>query len=358
MQIQIFPLEVDGAQRIGIKPLGFDRAFPQIMKQIPGSRWTPEERCWHIPYEKSSYSKLKALFGSAQIIIKKDLPNNFLDKKRQEGKNEKVNLRYADEIIRMEEKMILQRYSRNTIKTYKSFFTLFLAFYSDRHPESLNKDDIIRFILTSRRQRKWSSSAQNQAINAIKYYFEKILGQERTFYDLRPRKSQKLPGVFSEEEIVVLFRSIDNLKHRTILMLIYSAGLRIGESIRIRRVDLNFDRKSVFIKAGKGKKDRYSVLSDKVIKLLKEYLDIYKPEYWLFEGQTGGQYSTKSIQQVFRRAVQKSGINPYSTVHTLRHSFATHLLERGMDLRYIQVLLGHNSSKTTEIYTHITTKSS
>ena len=139
-------------------------------------------------------------------------------------------------------------------------------------------------------------------------------------------------------------------------MLIYSAGLRIGESIKLRIEDINLNRRSVFIIAGKGKKDRYSILSEKMLFLLEEYLAIYKPTYWLFEGQDGGQYSTRSIQKVFRRAVSKAKVNPYSTVHTLRHSFATHLLERGMDLRYIQNLLGHNSSETTEIYTHITQK--
>ena len=186
----------------------------------------------------------------------------------------------------------------------------------------------------------------------MKFYYEKVLAQERTFYDLRPRKSQKLPGVFSEEEVASLFSVIQNLKHKTILMLIYSGGLRIGESIRLRKEDIHFDRKSIFIKGGKGKKDRYTILSDKMIVLLRNYLTAYKPDYWLFEGQSGGQYSTRSIQKVFRRAVAKSSVNPYSTVHTLRHSFATHLLERGTDLRYIQELLGHSSSETTEIYTH------
>ena len=214
----------------------------------------------------------------------------------------------------------------------------------------------MRFLLQSIENRHWSESAQNQAVNAVKFYFEKVLGQERTFYELRPKRSKKLPGVFSEEEIVALFRVIENLKHRTILMLIYSSGLRIGESIKLRKADINLERMSIFIKAGKGKKDRYSILSDKIILLLKQYLEFYKPDYWLFEGQDGGQYSTRSIQKIFRRAVAKSGVNPYSTVHTLRHSFATHLLERGMDLRYIQSLLGHSSSETTEIYTHITQK--
>lgn len=139
-------------------------------------------------------------------------------------------------------------------------------------------------------------------------------------------------------------------------MLIYSAGLRIGESIQLRKADIDLDRKTVFVKAGKGKKDRCTILSDKLILLLQRYLIVYAPDYWLFEGQGGGQYSTRSIQQVFRKAVSKAKVNPYSTVHTLRHSFATHLLERGTDLRYIQELLGHSSSETTQIYTHITQK--
>ncbi|MEL7124460.1 MAG: tyrosine-type recombinase/integrase [Bacteroidota bacterium] len=139
-------------------------------------------------------------------------------------------------------------------------------------------------------------------------------------------------------------------------MMIYSAGLRIGECIRMRKADLDFDRNTVFIKAGKGKKDRVSVLSQKLKEKLKDYLASYQPDYWLFEGQTGGTYSATSIQKIFRRAVDKANINPFSTVHTLRHSFATHLLERGIDLRTIQTLLGHSSTETTQIYTHITQK--
>jgi len=139
-------------------------------------------------------------------------------------------------------------------------------------------------------------------------------------------------------------------------MPIYSGGLRIGESIRLRKEDVSFDRRTIFIKAGKGKKDRYTVLSEKMIDQLKGYLESYRPAYWLFEGQDGGPYSASSIQKVFRRTVKKSGINPYATLHTLRHSLATHLLERGMDLRYIRELLGHHSLETTQIYTHITAK--
>jgi integrase/recombinase XerD len=261
-----------------------------------------------------------------------------------------------EETLRLEQQLRLQRYSYNTVKAYKSFFIQFLAFYPDSDPKELKKADIMRFLLDSSEKKNWSDSTQNQAVNALKFYYEKVLGQERTFYDLRPRKSRKLPNVFSEEEVITLFNVIKNLKHKTILMLIYSGGLRIGESIRLRKEDIHFDRRSIFIKGGKGKKDRYTILSDKMILLLRNYLSAYEPDYWLFEGQDGGQYSKSSIQKIFRRAVSKAKVNPFSTVHTLRHSFATHLLERGMDLRYIQELLGHSSSETTQIYTHITRK--
>ena len=153
-----------------------------------------------------------------------------------------------------------------------------------------------------------------------------------------------------------LFKAVDNLKHRTMLLLIYSAGLRLGELLNMRKDDVLFDRKRIFVKSGKGKKDRYTLLADNMENTLHAYLKAYKPLYWLFEGPMAEPYSARSVQLVLRKAVAKAGVNPYCTVHTLRHSFATHLLERGTDIRYIQALLGHNSLKTTEIYTHITQK--
>lgn len=355
MQIQVFPIQWQGKKRIGIRPLGFDSAFPDRMRSIKGSRWTPDCRHWHIPYDPQTYKALQQQFGISQIKVLSQGPKPKPKAKGCETSNWE-HLKYHQELIRLEERLRLQRYSYHTVKTYRNFFAQFLAFYPDQAPETITKSAIETFLLESSEQRKWSDSTQNQAVNAIKFYYEKVLGQERTFYDLRPRKSRKLPNVFSEEEVVALFSVIKNLKHKTILMLIYSGGLRIGESIRLRKEDIHFDRKSIFIKGGKGKKDRYTILSDRMILLLRNYLAAYQPDYWLFQGQDGGQYSTRSIQQVFRRAVAKSGVNPYSTVHTLRHSFATHLLERGTDLRYIQELLGHSSSETTQIYTHITQK--
>lgn len=194
-------------------------------------------------------------------------------------------------------------------------------------------------------------------INAIKFYYEKVLGQERkTYYVQRPKKSKQLPEVLSEPDVVRILKACENIKHKCILMLVYSAGLRLGEVVNLKVWDIHYDRKQVFIKGGKGKKDRYSILSEAAIGYLNKYAEQYRPDDWLFEGQYGGQYSKRSVQQIFKGALKKSGISKRATLHTLRHSFATHLLEKGVNLRYIQELLGHNSSKTTEIYTHITKK--
>jgi integrase/recombinase XerD len=176
----------------------------------------------------------------------------------------------------------------------------------------------------------------------------------RTYYIQRPKKEKILPNVLSENEVQLILNHTDNLKHKAILSLIYSAGLRRGELINMKINDIDSKRMYVIIRQGKGRKDRYSILSEKVLELLRRYFKEYQPKEWLFEGQFGGQYGASSIQHILKDAVALSKIRKKVTVHTLRHSFATHLLERGTDIRYIQELLGHQSSKTTEIYTHIT----
>jgi site-specific recombinase XerD len=205
--------------------------------------------------------------------------------------------------------------------------------------------------------RKVSASHQNQAINAIKFYYERVLGGQRKFYNLvRPNKEKALPNVLSTQEVTALLKATTNLKHRAILTTIYSSGLRIGEAINLKIKDIDSNRMQIRVEQAKGKKDRYTLLSTKTLTLLRTYIKTYRPKTHLFEGPEGGPYSARSIQVFFKERCQKAGITKKVTVHTLRHSFATHLLEKGTDLRYIQVLLGHESSKTTEIYTHMTTK--
>lgn len=237
------------------------------------------------------------------------------------------------------------------------YFADFCRKFGPENIDHVTKEEINAYISELILGKNISASQQNQRINAIKFYYEKVLGREREYYSIhRPRSEKKLPVVLSEEEVHRLLNSIENLKHRTILSLIYSAGLRISELINLRIEDIDSGRNLIFIRNSKGKKDRTTLLSQAILEMLRDYYRQYRPSDYLFQGQNGGKYSVKSIQNVFKRALKHSGIKKQATVHTLRHSFATHLLERGTDLRYIQELLGHSSSKTTEIYTHITQK--
>ncbi len=165
-----------------------------------------------------------------------------------------------------------------------------------------------------------------------------------------------MPEVLSEEEVAAILNATVNLKHKALLMTIYSGGLRISEAVNMKIKDIDSKRMQIRIEQGKGKKDRYTLLGRETLRILRKYVREYRPKEWMFEGSAGGQYSTRSIQNILKKAVTEVGIKKNVTVHTLRHSFATHLLEAGTDLRYIQSLLGHESIKTTEIYTHITTK--
>jgi integrase/recombinase XerD len=192
---------------------------------------------------------------------------------------------------------------------------------------------------------------------SIKFYYEKVLGLEKKKYWIpRPRKETKLPVVASEEEVLRLLVASDNLKHQCIMGMLYSSGLRRGELVDLQLKDINFDRRQVFVRAGKGKKDRTTILSDRMVIALVKYLDVYKPDKWLFEGQDGLQYSGQSIGNLVRKAAVKAGIKTKMAPHVLRHSFATHLMDKGTDIRYIQELLGHKSLETTAIYAHVSTR--
>jgi len=250
----------------------------------------------------------------------------------------------------------LKNYSLSTINSYGNCFEKFLDHFKGTEIDTLTKDQIMDF-LYEETFKGLSASYQNQLVNSIKFYYEKVLGRQKEYYNLpRAKKPQKLPTVLSEEEVTTLLEQPENLKHKCILFLIYSAGLRISEAVNMKVVDIDSKRNLIVIRGAKGKKDRTTLLSQKLLIMLREYYRIYKPKEYLFEGETGGQYSVTTIQKVFNKALKASGIRKGATVHSLRHSFATHLLERGTDLRYIQELLGHESSKTTERYTHITKK--
>jgi integrase/recombinase XerD len=250
----------------------------------------------------------------------------------------------------------LKNYSLSTINTYTRHFEKFIAYFKGEEISELSKDQVMDYLFVEI-QKDFSAAYQNQLVNSIKFYYEKVLGRQKEFYNLpRAKKPQKLPTVLSEEEIKILLDQPENLKHKCILYLIYSAGLRISEAVNMKVADIDSKRNLILIRGAKGKKDRTTLLSQKLLEMLRHYYKLFKPKEYLFEGETGGQYSVTTIQKIFNKALKTSGIRKKATVHSLRHSFATHLLERGTDLRYIQELLGHESSKTTEIYTHVTMK--
>ncbi|MEM9895309.1 MAG: tyrosine-type recombinase/integrase [Bacteroidota bacterium] len=222
---------------------------------------------------------------------------------------------------------------------------------------TLTRWDIMQFQRYLITEKQVSRSYQNQSINAIKFYLEQVLGQDRLYFDLdRPKKTQKLPEVLSIKEVQAVLRATLFLKHKAMLTTIYSAGLRIGELLNLKIGDIDSDNMRIWVREGKGVKDRMTVLSPMLLKLLRRYYINHQPKEYLFEGPSGGQYSATSVRKVLQRSVKKANIHKTVRPHTLRHSFATHLLENGTNLRYIQILLGHTSTKTTEIYTHVTSK--
>ena len=255
-----------------------------------------------------------------------------------------------------EKKLHLLGYSKNTIKTYLHYLNLFSVHF--KNEGTITKEKIESYIYDMIKSKNLSYSAQSQFINAIKFYYEKTLENPKTVFNLpRPKKPKTLPKVMSRKEVFKLLSVISNIKHKAILHIIYSGGLRLGELLNLKIEDIDSDRMLIHIKGGKGKKDRTTILGNTCLLILREYYRSYKPGVWLFESiKKGKQYSAKSVQNIFKTNLKKAGINKPFTVHSLRHSFATHLLEQGVDLRYIQELLGHSSSKTTEIYTHVSTK--
>jgi len=198
----------------------------------------------------------------------------------------------------------------------------------------------------------------NSRINAIKFYFEQVLHRKRMFFDIpRPKRPLSLPKVLNKRELKKIFESTDNLKHKVMLRLCYGMGLRVSEVVNVKIEHIDSIRMSVLIAMGKGKKDRYVPLPDSILEELREYYKVYKPKIWLFEGQHGSQYSIRSVQSVFKKAMENAGVHKTIGIHGLRHSYATHLLEGGADIRFIQELLGHNSIKTTQIYTQVSDRS-
>jgi integrase/recombinase XerD len=302
-------------------------------------------------YNEANYKKTCTLLNKEKIAFKV-APSVWEDFE----KKSEFEIYVSEQINEFIDYLKYKHYSPVTINTYSNLLRLFLLRVK-KEADTVTLSDIEWYNKKYIIEKNFSISYQNQLINAIKLFFVRNRGVSFNIEQLeRPRGSEYLPTILSKEEIKLIFNGIDNLKHKTILSLIYSSGLRIGETLRLKVGDIDSKRNVIIIRQSKGYKDRIVGLSPKILELLRSYYKAYRPKEYLFEGQGGGMYTSTSVRRFFKRAVQKAGIKKPVRVHNLRHSYATHLLESGTDIRYIQNILGHKDPKTTMIYTHVSNR--
>lgn len=358
--VRLQPLEHEGKKLIQLS-FQYSQEVYESLRHIRGVRWLSALKCFTTSTDSVSLQALlTGLEGVAQVWLSQTM--KVKDMVLQASLWEQTYLKEADYIpcpLPYLQKLLLLNYSMNTIRTYHSLLLRFLNAHKGKGMDAIaafTEEEINQYHRAMVQRQLYSCSFINQSINAVKFYYQRVLGRHEVQLNNveRPEKPGRLPTVLSKQEVSSILSATDNLKHRCLLQLLYAGGLRIGEVINLKLTDVQSGRNLLLIRGGKGKKDRTTLLSQKLLQSLREYYKVYRPKMWLFEGQTGGQYTVESIRSVFRACKEKAGVKANATPHTLRHSFATHLLEQGTDLRYIQTLLGHRSSRTTEIYTHIT----
>jgi integrase/recombinase XerD len=355
-------------QEIGLKTyyyvtFPFNRNLHAMFRSLEQVHWDKCEKSFVFDENDLSIDTLLShIEGNAQL--------EFLEKRLESAEYKRSHLRPCDflepldeiksnEIVRFEDYLQSKRYSANTIKVYTETLRVFLRYFTNKTIEEISNEDLIAFNNDYILKNNFSSSYQNQLVNAVKLYYSAIQ-QKRIDVELvhRPRREKTLPNVLSKEEVKKLLNASTNLKHRTMLSLIYACGLRRSELLNLTFKDIQADRLIITIRQSKGKKDRIVTLSPMLLVELRQYYLQFRPLKYLFEGKiVGEKYSARSLEEILKKACKTAKINKPVTLHWLRHSYATHLLERGTDLRYIQELLGHSSSRTTEIYTHVSMKS-
>jgi integrase/recombinase XerD len=316
----------------------YDAELNERVREFIGVKWSASEKAWYVP-DTVSYREKFGLppkpFISTEIL----------------SKIHPINQPALQKYI---ETLQLKAYSSNTIITYRNEFVQLLYVLNSTPVSELDALQLRSYFLYCVSTLGLSENTLHSRINAVKFYVEQVLNREKFFFDIpRPKKPSILPKVISPTDIKKIFAATTNLKHNTMLKLCYGMGLRVSEIVNLKITDIDSTAMQVFIERAKGKKGRYVNLPESILTQLRDYYKEYRPEKYLFEGQYGGQYTTRSVQAVFKTALLKAGINKPIGVHGLRHSFATHLLENGTDIKFIQDLLGHNDIKTTLRYTHV-----
>jgi site-specific recombinase XerD len=358
-QISLKHIYIHDQKMIGIKFYP-DKVIQALVKQLPNVKWREKYGLVVIPNTSKNLDSVFNLFkGVCWVNCNQFFPNRPLSNGNEDISVDNYRNRtpIKDHKFCPEEfylKLETRKYASTTARIYITHFEKFFNYYKHvDNPMCLDERDIqtyIGFLV----QRKNSNSYINQSINAIKFYYEVVMEMPNRFYAIdRPIKEEKLPIVLDKQSIMDMIASSNNIKHKCIISLLYSSGLRKSELINLKIEDVDSKRMVLNVKQGKGRKDRNTLLSGRLLIDLRKYFSEYLPNEYLFEGPYGGRYSPSSVAKIVSRAARQAHIKKRVTPHMLRHSFATHLLENGTDLRSIQVLLGHSSLKTTEIYTHI-----
>lgn len=343
-----------GSNRIAVQ-FEYNKTLNARLQKVPGARWSKTLGCWHIPDTPENRVKCGLLKNGAAVLAPlektKDLkiPNSKAVRVGISGNN-KVQLQLFLDLLK------LKAYSSSTIKTYRNEFAQLLQAIQQYPVQNLTAADLKRYLLKCIDQGLTENTIHSR-LNALKFYYEQVLHKEKFFLEIpRPKKPLILPKLLNEYELQRLFNALPNRKHKAMLFTAYSAGLRVSEISKLKLAHIDSQRMQIFVEKSKGKKDRYVNLSPILLDILRKYIQLYKPrpKIYLFESeQTFGPYPTRTIQQVFINAKNKAGINKDIGIHSLRHSFATHLLEKGTDIKYIKELLGHFNIRTTERYLHV-----
>jgi integrase/recombinase XerD len=338
----------------------YDPEWIKELRTYGDCRYDMRRREWLLPWSKMTCDSLADYFAGrgTNVNIKKQIVNEALKSERKitgdEIRMKELGKKALDGLDTMEIHLDENRYSARTRESYLSALEFFFRYFSPREPMEITEDEISLFMYDYIIRLGYSASYQNQMVSAIKtFYLLSGKGKVDPDFIKRPRRSRALPKVFSKDEVSRILNSTRNTKHKLLLWLIYSCGLRRSEVTNIRLSDLDRERSIIHIREGKGRVDRIVPVSAEVWEKIDEYLSSYGPRVYLFEGQSGGRYSSESVYRVFKDALLRAGIKKDVGVHSLRHSYATHLHENGLDIRYIQELLGHKSTRTTEIYTHV-----
>ncbi len=333
-----------------------------LIKKVKNRYYSKAHKCWVIDNDKEIVKQTVEFFTDAGYKVYKQTVGSEMELyKPSKNKIQLIEtecLKIFPESFRPVageyfDKLLEKRYSWNTVKTYIRYFAAFAKYFEYKPLKEIKQKEIESYI-NGMIKNGLSESAQKQIICAIRFYYIEVLRISPQYYRVsQPKKSEKLPTVLAFSEVIEIFSKIDNLKHKCMVFIGYATGLRISEVVSLKLSEIDYERKTIMVRGGKGKKDRTVMLSDKLAVILQDYVSKYEPKQWIFEGQLDEQYSTRSLQNLFKRAVESTKIKKHVTFHTLRHSFATHLLEAGTDLRMIQDLLGHVNIQTTVRYTHV-----